>query len=395
MAEEEGRSEVTEVTSTSWLQRIGNAIGGVLIGLVLVVVSAVLLFWNEGRAIQTARSLDEGAGLVRPVPADRVDPANEGQLIHVSGPLATAGPAVDNEFGVRSSGVRLVRKVEMYQWKEDTESETRKKLGGGEETVTKYKYSRAWSEKPIDSSKFRERSGHNNPQMVYQGRSALAPQPRIGAFTVPESLLGHFGSEQALPATDAQATALQRRLDKPVKTVDGVLHVGRDPGDPVVGDLRISFLEVRLQPASVVARQSGSSLEPFLTKAGGEVQLIAAGQVGAAEMFKHAQDDNRLLTWMIRAGGCLLMFVAFAMILKPLSVVADVIPILGDIVGAGTGLIALLLTASIAPVVIAIGWLWYRPLVAIGILAVGGILTWLAIRLVRQRTARKLAPQPA
>ena len=35
-----------------------------LVGLVLIVAMVVLLFWNEGRAVTTARSLAEGAGAV-------------------------------------------------------------------------------------------------------------------------------------------------------------------------------------------------------------------------------------------------------------------------------------------------------------------------------------------
>jgi hypothetical protein len=45
----------------------------------------------------------------------------------------------------------------------------------------------------------------------------------------------------------------------------------------------------------------------------------------------------------------------------------------------------------IAPVVIAIGWLWYRPMVAIGILVVGGAVAFGAIWLARQRKERKVA----
>lgn len=55
MEEERGLDHVTEVASTSWFRRIGQAFAGVLIGFLLIPVSVVLLFWNEGRAIKTAR----------------------------------------------------------------------------------------------------------------------------------------------------------------------------------------------------------------------------------------------------------------------------------------------------------------------------------------------------
>jgi len=56
----------TERTHTSWFARIGKSFVAVLFGLVLLVGSSVLLFWNEGRAVQTERSLAEGRGLVSP-----------------------------------------------------------------------------------------------------------------------------------------------------------------------------------------------------------------------------------------------------------------------------------------------------------------------------------------
>ena len=209
---------------------------------------------------------------------------------------------------------------------------------------------------------------------------------------MPDRLLQGFGGAQALAATDEQAAALQKRLNKPVAAVDGVLYIGRDPGQPAVGDYKISFMDVRLQPASIVARQAGPTFEAYRTKAGGSVELIVAGQVPAADMFKEAQDDNRIWTWLLRAGGCVAMFIGFSLILGPLGVLGDVIPILGDVIRAGTFLVGLLCTATIAPVIIAIGWLWYRPVVAIGTLAIGGIVVYGVLRLVRQRAARKVAP---
>ena len=142
----------TETTSQSWFSRLGSAIAGVLIGIILFVASFPLLMWNEGRAIKTAQGLTEGAGIVRSVAADKVDAANDGRLVHVSGMLSTGGPVADPDFAIRVQGVRLVRHVEMYQWKEETQTETRTKLGGGEERTTTYKYVRDWSDKPVDST---------------------------------------------------------------------------------------------------------------------------------------------------------------------------------------------------------------------------------------------------
>ena len=389
MAEDSGVDRVTEVTTTSWLQRLGQAIIGVLIGIAVVIGSAVLLFWNEGRAIKTAQGLTEGAGVVRSVSADRIDPDNDGKLLHVSGMLTAGGPVSDGDFALKVQGLRLLRQVEMYQWKEETHTESRTKLGGGEERTTTYSYVRTWSDQPIDSARFREPRGHTNPAMTYRSRDALAAGTHLGAFAVPDSLVRGFGTPRPLAATETQANALQIRIDKPVRVIDGVLYAGRDPSQPVIGDMKVSFAEVPLQTASIVAAQAGSSLAPFPTRTGTTVELISAGAVPAVEMFKEAQEDNVTFTWVLRAVGAFLTFVGFALILRPLRVAADLIPFLGSLVGAGAGLVAMIFTAVLAPLVIALGWLWYRPLVAIGVLIVGAAAAYGLIMLARRRVARK------
>jgi hypothetical protein len=394
--EERGVDQITEITNTSWFARLWQAIVGVFIGLILVVVSVGVLFWNEGRAIRTAQGLAEGAGIVRSAAADRVDSSNDGRLIHVTGILSTAGAVSDPDFAIRVQGVRLERRVEVYQWKEETHSETRTKFGGGEERTTTYKYVRTWSDKPIDSDRFKEPRGHTNPVMTYQSRDLLAAGTRLGAFAVPDSLLRGFGEAKRLAATEVQANALQIRVNKPVAVNDGVLYVGRDPSQPAIGDMRISFAEVPLQTASVVAAQAGSGFAPFPTHTGTTVELISAGTVPPKVMFQHAEEENVTMTWVLRLIGVIFMLIGFNFVLRPLAVAGSVIPLLGDVIGAGTFLVALVCTTAIAPIVIAFGWLWYRPLVGIGVLAVGAAATWGLTKLLRARTAaKKTAPVAA
>jgi len=62
-------------------------------------------------------------------------------------------------------------------------------------------------------------------------------------------------------------------------------------------------------------------------------------------------------TWIYRVGGFILMLIGVAMILAPLAVAADVIPFLGNIVGAGTGILSLLIAAPFAFLTVAVAWL--------------------------------------
>jgi hypothetical protein len=88
------------------------------------------------------------------------------------------------------------------------------------------------------------------------------------------------------------------------------------------------------------------------------------------------------------------MMLGFAAVMNPIRVLADVVPVLGGIAGAGLALLALMLTCILAPLVIAVGWLFYRPEVAIAVLVGGALLTICAYRLARHGNTRK-APVPA
>lgn len=363
----------TETTHESWLSRLGQSIIGVLVGLVLVIGASILLFWNEGRAIQTARSLVEGEGAVVDVDAARVDPANEGKLIHVSGTLATMAPLSDPEFGVSTAAARLVRTPEMYQWKEESRTETRKNLGGSEDKVTTYSYVRTWSGTRIDSATFKQPNGHANPQLRYQGFEAVARDARLGAFTPGDKVLRHLAAEDEWHVDPAAADALRQRL-APIAVADGRLYLGADPGQPQIGDTRIGYRIARTGPVSLMGSQTGTDLGEFQTKAGDRLLMATSGTVSANAMFKAAEEENRVLTWIVRAVGAILVFVGWALIMRPLVVVGSVVPLIGDVLAAGTGLIALLMTAIAVPVVIAIAWFWYRPLVSILVLATGFVI---------------------
>ena len=60
----------------SWLARLKGSIKSVLTGVLLVCAALPAMWCNEGRAVTTARSLEEGEAAVIGVPSDLVYPAN-------------------------------------------------------------------------------------------------------------------------------------------------------------------------------------------------------------------------------------------------------------------------------------------------------------------------------
>ncbi len=320
--------------------------------------------------------------------ADQADyGGKDGQLVHITGRAETEQTLTDPEFGVTAHALKLKRKVDMYQWKESSQSEEKKKLGGGTETTTTYSYDKNWSSSLISSGSFKHQEGHTNPgTMPYRSTELIADTVTLGNFTLSASLKGMINNYTEMATGEA---ALPTNLQGNVQRQGNGFYMGNNPNTPVVGDLRIQFAEVRPTDVSLIAALSGNSFLPYQTKAGGAIELLQLGTVTADAMIAKAQQGNKLLAWALRAGGFFMMFIGLRLIIAPLSVFADVVPLFGKIVGAGTGLIAGLLAAVLSMITMAIAWLVYRPLIGGILLAVAaGIIVMVVMRL------KKAVPPP-
>ncbi|HXT22032.1 MAG TPA: TMEM43 family protein [Thermoanaerobaculia bacterium] len=378
---------VVRVTQQGLGGRLGGSIKGALVGVLLAVVAVPLLFWNEGRAVKRARTLAEGAGKVVTVPAAAVDASREGALVHTSGQATTDEVLRDPTFGIERNALSLERRVEMFQWVQKEERKERKKLGGGTETVTTYTYSTEWGSSPVDSASFEESAGHENPSFPFEGETWRAADVRLGAFHLAPELAGELDEQRPVPVTAAQLPAVEAGLRERLKAANGNFYLGESPNVPKVGDVRVSFRVVEPAQASVVAAQRGGRLEPYHAEAGGDIALVSYGAKSAEQMFQAARTANAMLTWILRFVGFILLFVGVRSLLAPLQVAADVVPIFGRLVGAGLSLAAFLVAAPVALVTVGIGWLFYRPLLGIALLALAvGFVVWLV------RRGRKPAP---
>lgn len=381
--------QVTRITRQSWGQRVKGSVGGIFIGVLLAVGALVLLFSNEGRAVRRHKALKQGSREVVSVAATTAQPANEGRLVHLSGLATTGETLTDPEFGIAVRAIHLERSVEMFQWIESSESSTEKKVGGSTETTTTYTYRRGWSNRLIDSSGFAEPAGHRNPtSMPYSSRRFSAREVTLGGFRLSDRLIQRLDRWSPV---DPRSTAGIRGA----RLTDGGLYIGADPAAPRVGDVRVSFRRVEPAAVSVVAAQSGGVLTSYDTRAGGSIELLRYGQASAEEMFSAARRGNKVLTWILRLAGYLLMVIGLGLIMRPLSVLADVIPLIGNLVARGTGAVALGCALPVALVTISIAWLVYRPLLGLAILLPAVFLGVYALKRARQERKPAGEPTPA
>ena len=377
---------VTETTRTSWITRLGDSFKGVLTGLAMFIAAFPLLFWNEGRAVATAKALAEGESNVVSLPSAAVDQANEGKLIHFTGKAETQDVLTDSIFGISLTGIRLERSVEMYQWEEESHSETRKKLGGGEETVTTYTYKLDWSSRPIDTGAFHDPKyqGTNTVLANFEDMTQWAPNVTFGAYTLPDFLKHSIGGSVSMNITSADvdipsiagslmlpSDEATRRFyygdvsaDQLVHAAGSTIYLGVNPGSPKVGDVRVSFKQTPPADISIIAQVIRDTFEPYTASNGYTFSKLSMGKASMAKMFEDAKSSNNIMAWVLRVIGILVVVAGIRAIFTPLEVLADVVPLVGNIVGAGVGIVAWLLGLAWSCIVIAVAWVRFRPIVA-------------------------------
>lgn len=397
-------SSYTEVTSTNWFSRLGNSFKGIGTGILLIVAATVLLWWNEGRTVRTGDAIAEAQMVTEPIPSiDKIDSAFEGKMVYATGRAVTKDELTDPVFGVKVNAIKLRRKVEYYQWVEHSKSEKRTKLGGGEETVTTYTYSREWVNHPVDSQSFKQMMGHENKTRIQtEAVDWLAPNVTFGAYRFPAFLTRSIGGEKPLDIslTDTQRAELQKAFFAPNASLDAsqvvgqqgasmihtqtnTIYVGREPGSPSIGDVRVTFFETPAAEVSILAKVNGDTFVPFRASNGNTFSRLSMGVQDMNSMFDAAKSSNATMAWILRGLGVVLCIAGFGMIFAPLKVLADVIPLLGSIVGAGTGLVAGLLGSAWSLVIIAIAWIRFRPV--LGFCLLGAALTLVILLFIKGR----------
>ncbi|MBO7094827.1 hypothetical protein J6V86_01240 [bacterium] len=55
--------------------------------------------------------------------------------------------------------------------------------------------------------------------------------------------------------------------------------------------------------------------------------------MSASDMFLHAQQANKKITWILRLLGLFLMFCGFSMMMQFIETIAKVLPFLANIIG--------------------------------------------------------------
>jgi len=162
----------------------------------LIIFAAVSIFLfcistlatHEARWAAVSDILQQTLRSIVSISPDKVDPANEGKMVYLTGLPNTPEKLVDKDFGVSADAVLLERVVEMYQWDEICHEEE-VTTGGNTATTRDYTMSQIWYPEPIDSEKFNDKT-YKNPPAASFGPYSLTIKPQelhIGAFRLNHS----------------------------------------------------------------------------------------------------------------------------------------------------------------------------------------------------------------
>ena len=195
---------------------------------------------------------------------------------------------------------------------------------------------------------------------------------------------------------DSTASAANLAETDMVHQQGNVLYIGRNTGSPEIGDMRITFKYVTApKAASVIAKTQNDTFAKFVAKNGKTLSVLSVGSHSMEEMFQTEHDNNSLLTWVLRIVGILLIIGAFKSIFGILYMLFKVLPFLADIVEMGVGLVAGVLGIAWSLIIIALAWIWYRPVIGCIILAiVVGLIAYGVMR-GKKAKAEKPAVEPA
>ncbi|XP_043677275.1 transmembrane protein 43 homolog isoform X2 [Vespula pensylvanica] len=351
---------VLEQFRESWLTAI--------IGSILFATGMCLLFWNEGKAVKVAYSLDEAlqnvAVLSNPF---KLLPEFEGRLIHISGSLSISEPLTEPDHGIIMLSVKLKRRVQMYQW---VEIEEERSFGGVTEEEKHYYYTTEWKDKLIDSDHFYIRTGHHNPKEIpIKSQIQIANEVKIGAFILGLELKKKFNEF-------VEITSDERPERKDIKMHSGLYYHSTDLWNPQVGDIRIQFSYAGKQGDiySIVGMMEKGVIVPYITSHGEDILLQRKHKMTVDQMFHLEHMHNYWRTWSIRGLGWLVLFLAATCLANILKTLILNSTFLCGIIAIES--LTMSVSMSISLLVIGFAWVWYRPVIGL-CLALASILPFI------------------
>ena len=174
----------------------------------------------------------------------------------------------------------------------------------------------------------------------------------------------------------AMAAAENKKDLEYVHVANNILYYGRVPGSPEVGDVRVTFEKVVPAKVTVMAVVDGDTFKPFKAKNGKRFQTLVMGKKSGDEIIEAEKEANSMILWALRIVGILMVIGGLKGIFGFLETILKVVPFIAGIFGWGVGVVCTVVGIVWSLIVIALAWLFYRPLLGITLLVLAAFLIW-------------------
>ncbi len=377
----------SEVTKTSYISRIWNSFKWVLFGIILIVASIVLLWWNEWRTIDVATWLNETQKITVDGKTGSIDQSLENQIVYNSWNANTLETLTDSDFWIEINGIKLIKTVEMYQWKENIKENRKDNLWGSQTTTKEYTYNKIWSSKKLPSESYKK-LWHTNPvDWKYTSNTLQAKDVRIWVLRLWNEFINKLNNKEPIKLTQENLEGFKKisRNDS-LKIQNNYIYYWKNLlNNPSIGDIRVSFAKVKPADITVIWLQSWDNLNSYITSHDTQVALLEYWIRTKQQMFQIAQEDNKVLAWVFRWIWLLLMFIGFNLLFGVLVALSKVIPMLWNVLGFWVSIIAFILTLIVWLWIIIIAWLFVRPFLSIGLIILVVWIIWFIVKKKREK----------
>lgn len=221
-----------------------------------------------------------------------------------------------------------------------------------------------------------QRSAQQVQQPVQQPVRPAIPDSIL--TMLPDSVKAKLDSLQAVSdSINRQMANAENKLDlQYVHQASNVLYFGRVPGSPEVGDVRVTFEKVVPAKVTVMAVVNGDSFKSYKAKNGKRFQTLVMGKKSGDEIIDAEKEANNMILWALRIIGVMIVIGGLKGIFGFLEIILKVVPFMANIFGWGMGVVCTVVGVVWSLIVIAIAWLFYRPLLGISLLVIAGLLIW-------------------
>ncbi|XP_022827614.1 transmembrane protein 43 homolog isoform X1 [Spodoptera litura] len=342
-----------------------------LLSLILFAGVTYFLLWTECQTIQINLMLEELVSAAETIDVHTGDEAAryEGKVVHIVGPLRILEPISEPDYNIQVQAVKLRKRVQMYQWIEESTDQDNFISEPADESRKTYWYHKDWRDYVVDSSLFYIRPGHINPAiMPMSSETHIADNVKIG--------WAYLGIDVKRKVTDYYEIWSDSRPERSdIKLHSGFYYHGESALEHQIGDLRIHFSYAGREDDiyTAVGQVEGGTLQaysPTRFPTADPICLLRKGSYTLNHLFELEKRDANIHTWQYRLFG-FVQVLASAMTLHPdwVTIFLQSTWVSSNFRRCSRFWINFVLSCSYTLFIIALPWLIHKP--AFGAIVLG------------------------